>query len=118
MPKIVINEYDKTKAGIGEYANFSVVVPGYITDKADDTVFDENGIYYEILEGLVYQYKITFVTDNGEIISSVVIKSNNSFPTSFVNRLNSRRFHYVSLRLSSTNDSPQRIYSTSIWAKP
>ena len=32
--------------------------------------FDENGIYYEILEGLVYQYKITFVTDNGEIISS------------------------------------------------
>ena len=45
MPKIVINEYDKTKAGIGEYANFSVVVPGYVTDKADDTVFDENGIY-------------------------------------------------------------------------
>ena len=32
--------------------------------------FDENGIMYEILEGLVYQYKITFVTDNGEIISS------------------------------------------------
>lgn len=32
--------------------------------------FDENGIMYEILDGLVYQYKITFVTDNGEIISS------------------------------------------------
>lgn len=45
MPKIVINEYDKTKAGIGEYANFSVVVPGYLGDKADETVFDENGIY-------------------------------------------------------------------------
>lgn len=45
MPKIVINEYDKTKAGVGEYANFSVVVPGFITDKANDTVFDENGIY-------------------------------------------------------------------------
>ena len=45
MPKIVINEYDKTKAGVGEYANFSVVVPGFITDKADETVFDENGIY-------------------------------------------------------------------------
>lgn len=45
MPKIVINEYDKTKAGIGEYANFSVVVPGYLGDNADETVFDENGIY-------------------------------------------------------------------------
>lgn len=32
--------------------------------------FDENGIFYEILDDLVYQYKITFVTDNGEIISS------------------------------------------------
>lgn len=45
MPKIVINEYDKTEAGIGEYANFSVVVPGYLGDNADETVFDENGIY-------------------------------------------------------------------------
>lgn len=45
MPKIVINEYDKTKAGIGEYANFSVVVPGYLGDNADETVFDENGVY-------------------------------------------------------------------------
>ena len=32
--------------------------------------FDENGIVYEILDGIVYQYKITFVTDTGEIISS------------------------------------------------
>lgn len=45
MPKIVINEYDKTKAGTGEYANFSVVVPGFVGDKADETVFDENGVY-------------------------------------------------------------------------
>ena len=45
MPKIVINEYDGTVAGVGEYANFSVVVPGYLSDKADETVFDENGIY-------------------------------------------------------------------------
>ena len=32
--------------------------------------FDENGIAYVILDDLVYEYKITFVTDNGEIISS------------------------------------------------
>jgi len=29
MPKITIKEYDKTSAGNGLYANFSVVVPGY-----------------------------------------------------------------------------------------
>lgn len=45
MPKIVINEYDLTTAGGGEYANFSVVVPGYLSEKADESVFDENGIY-------------------------------------------------------------------------
>jgi hypothetical protein len=70
MPKIVINEYDLTKAGTSEYSNFSVVVPGYLADDkyltdADGTfqiedrdgkkfrklkpevaaVFDENGVY-------------------------------------------------------------------------
>lgn len=68
MPKIVINEYDLTKAGTGEYSNFSVVVPGFLAkdkyvfveveDEATGSyihkydlsadakaVFDENGIY-------------------------------------------------------------------------
>lgn len=45
MPKIVINEYDLTKAGTGEYENFSVVVPGFVGDNCDETVFDDNGIY-------------------------------------------------------------------------
>lgn len=59
MPKIVINEFDNTEAGTGEYANFSVVVPGYLAEDkytVDDdgktvlgasasAVFDENGIY-------------------------------------------------------------------------
>jgi hypothetical protein len=58
MPKIVINEIDNTTAGTSEYANFSVVVPGYLAEDkytTDDgktvlgsvakTVFDENGIY-------------------------------------------------------------------------
>ena len=45
MPKIVINEYDKTKAIANEYANFAVVVPGPVGDKSDLTVFDDNGIY-------------------------------------------------------------------------
>jgi hypothetical protein len=48
MPKIVINEYDKTKADVTEYSNFSIVVPGYVNSTVcTDTskVFDENGIY-------------------------------------------------------------------------
>lgn len=45
MPKIVIREYDKTTAGGGAYANFSVVVPGFVKDTANLEVFDENGVY-------------------------------------------------------------------------
>ncbi len=45
MPKIVINEYDKTKAIANEYANFAVVVPGPVGKDSDLAVFDDNGIY-------------------------------------------------------------------------
>lgn len=45
MPKIVINEYDKTKAIANEYANFAVVVPGPVDSSSKLTVFDDNGIY-------------------------------------------------------------------------
>lgn len=63
MPKIVINEYDLSKAGTVPYENFSVVVPGFLADdkyvevKGEDgkmhyalseeaqAVFDENGVY-------------------------------------------------------------------------
>jgi hypothetical protein len=61
MPKITIKEIDNTKAGIGQYANFTVVVPGLVAegkweddagnkhnygyDENDVSVFDENGIY-------------------------------------------------------------------------
>ena len=45
MPKIVIKEYDKTKAIANEYANFAVVVPGPVGNGSDLAVFDDNGIY-------------------------------------------------------------------------
>ncbi len=54
---------------------------------------------------------------DGETISSVTLRSDTSFPASFIKRLNSRRFCYANLRLSSNSDKPQRIYSTSICAK-
>lgn len=45
MPKIVIKEYDKTKAIANEYANFAVVVPGPVDTTKDLSFFDDNGIY-------------------------------------------------------------------------
>lgn len=72
MPKIVINEYDLTKAGTVPYSNFAVVVPGFLGEdkyveetlagfigtettkttyttkklgEAARAVFDENGVY-------------------------------------------------------------------------
>lgn len=45
MPKIVIKEYDKTKAIANEYANFAVVIPGPVDNNRDLSFFDDNGIY-------------------------------------------------------------------------
>jgi hypothetical protein len=61
MPKIVIREYDYTKAGRDAYANFSVVVPGFVSDsKTGQDPFDENGVFecnsrdkFEELIGLI-----------------------------------------------------------------
>jgi hypothetical protein len=48
MPKIVINEYDLSKAGTVPYENFSVVVPGFLADDKYVEVADENGTHYEL----------------------------------------------------------------------
>lgn len=46
MPKVNIREIDNTRAGDTEYANFSVVVPGFCGNTTiEDGVFDDNGIY-------------------------------------------------------------------------
>ena len=54
----------------------------------------------------------------GECISKTLLESDNAFPKSFMRRLNSKRFSYVTLRILSTARAKQRIYSTGIWAKP
>ena len=45
MPKIEIIEKDYTTPGLADYANFSVVVPGFCASTADKSVFDDNGVY-------------------------------------------------------------------------
>lgn len=46
MPKIIIREYDKTKASSTAYNNFAVLVPGFCASSGDKaSVFDENGVY-------------------------------------------------------------------------
>ena len=49
---------------------------------------------------------------------SITIGSESNSPVSIIRRLHSERFCYTKLRLVSDADVPQRIYSTSIWAKP
>ena len=44
MSKIIINEIDNTARAVGEYQNFSVVVPGFIADNITENKFDDNGI--------------------------------------------------------------------------
>jgi len=64
MPKIIISEYDNTRAGRTPYTNFAVVVPGFVKERAKgedgkyhyggmvvsesaeaESVFDENDVY-------------------------------------------------------------------------
>ena len=67
MPKIIIREYDKTKANTGEYQNFSVVVPGFVSDTCDQNVFDENGIFecssQKTFEEKIGDYYTSLTTD-------------------------------------------------------
>ena len=45
MPKIIVNEIDRTRAGIGEYTNFTVFVPGFCADNPEEEAeWDENGV--------------------------------------------------------------------------
>ena len=61
--------------------------------------------------------KAEYISD-GKTLASVEISSNSEHPSSFLRRLNSRRFGYVSIRLIADGDKAPRIYSTSVWAKP
>ena len=44
MPKIIINEIDNTTSTLGEYQNFTVVVPGFINPNITKNGFDDNGV--------------------------------------------------------------------------
>ena len=45
MPKIVINEYDNTTAGVGNYQNFSVLVPGFVGKSVVEEGVFANGVF-------------------------------------------------------------------------
>ena len=57
-----------------------------------------------------------YISD-GKLIASQNLKSESLYPISFIKRLNSRRFCYLSLRLTCRSGKHQKIFSTSIWAK-
>lgn len=74
MPKIVINEYDLTKAGTGEYSNFSVVVPGFVGEGYNASVFDENGVYE-------CSSQADFVKNVGKVAAEMVSRLENAAAT-------------------------------------
>ena len=45
MTKIVINEYDNTTAGVGNYQNFSVLVPGFVGKSVVEEGVFVNGVF-------------------------------------------------------------------------
>jgi hypothetical protein len=69
MPKIVIREFDKTKAGVGAYANFAVVVPGFCKKETieKENPFDEYGVF-ECSEQGEFKTKIGVVSQESGII--------------------------------------------------
>ena len=50
-------------------------------------------------------------------LSSVTLTDDSAYPKSFMRRLNSPRFSYLTLRLKAFGSATQRIYSTGIWTK-
>ena len=44
MPQIIVREKDNTRVGVGLYTNFSVLIPGLVSEDADGLGFDENGV--------------------------------------------------------------------------
>ena len=73
MPKIVIREIDNTEAGSAEYANFAVVVPGFVKAETtnfspDLSVFDENGVY-ECKDKEVFKTKIGLRSAENSVIT-------------------------------------------------
>ncbi len=79
MPKIVINEFDRTKASIGSYTNFTVVVPGYLgaegseAKRTEDTPsnFDQYGIY-ECSDQSKFREVIGFASPEDTIIQAAI----------------------------------------------
>ena len=75
MPKIVIREYDKTKAVGPEYASFAVVVPGFIGNKAKEllgtpeSVFDGNGVY-ECSSRDDFEKNVNITPDNTVLVAT------------------------------------------------
>jgi len=58
MPKIIVREIDKTKAGSTEYSNFAVLVPGF-SSSAAPTGFDDNDVQE-------FYSQDTFITNVGK----------------------------------------------------
>ena len=62
------------------------------------------------------EMSVEYVSDS-KLISKVRVSGKSTHESSFIKRLNSTRFCYLTLRLISDGRLPQRIYSSGVWAK-
>lgn len=79
MPKIVIREIDNTTAVGAAYANFAVVVPGFVKDNDPNftpnlDVFDDNGVY-ECNDKTAFEKNIGLTSSkNHKVVGAIAAK--------------------------------------------
>ena len=75
-------------------------------------------LYGMTLNGTLYNGDITaeYISD-GRVIATQHLSNESNYPISFIKRLNSSRFCYLTLRISCDSESNAAIHSTSVWAK-
>ena len=75
-------------------------------------------LYGMTLNGTLYNGEVTaeYISD-GKVLATEHLSSQSNYPTSFIRRLNSSRFCYLTLRISCNGESNSLIHSTSVWVK-
>lgn len=75
-------------------------------------------LYGMTLNGTLSNGEVTAeYISNGQVMATKHLSSENNYPISFIKRLNSSRFCYLTLRLSCKGENNATIHSTGVWAK-
>lgn len=116
MPKIIINEYDNTQAGVSSYENFTVLVPGLVAQGMSAENFDEHGVC-ELNSLKDFKEKIGIVPpstteawEGGKAAKSAVVSGVIDDENAYLRALLSieKNAPYVCTRLEITDDTNKK----------